>query len=85
MYDPMQIIGWSAGWKGVALRSAITLLAPSMTVGVLAACDSRHVSFALPSRTHHGSSHQGTSRFPIMICLELFFPSLPHYAGACPS
>ena len=34
VYDPMQIIGWSAGWKGVALRSAmiVALLAtPPMT------------------------------------------------------
>ena len=74
VYDPMQIIGWSAGWKGVALRSAIRMARraartsdDSWRGGSRSREDSRHVSFAPPSRTHHGSSHQGTSRFPHMI------------------
>ena len=40
------------------------------------------MSFAPPSRTHHGSSHQGTSWFPLMVDIGLTL-TFPQFAALC--
>ena len=97
MCDPMMhIIGWSTSWKGaMASRSALIRMAPrlcssgdSWRAGGGFRRDSRHVRLVPPSRTHyHGSSHQGADHYFIKVHLlnDDSFPSLPHFAGVCPS